>query len=132
MVKTRRSSSANNLQSLETSFAQLGANYGRRGPLSRSRPASPQKKKAKIEERRVSQCVEQKSPRPGPSSRLQKGDAPRKKSKYNAAELAKVRSSFLAGHSLTVHRSGFRGPRSVMNSEKSKFHALKKNSFNAF
>jgi len=90
MVKTRRSSSANNLVSLETSFAQLGANYGRRGPLSRSRPASPQKKKAKIEERRVSQCVEQKSPRPGPSSRLQKGDAPsRKKSKYNAAELAK-------------------------------------------
>merc|ERR1719259_1108649 len=90
MVKTRRSSSANNLVSLETSFAQLGANYGRRGPLSRSRPASPQKKKAKVEERRVSQCVEHKSPRPGPSSRLQKGDAPRKKSKYNAAELAKV------------------------------------------
>jgi len=89
MVKTRRSSSANNLVSLETSFAQLGANYGRRGPLSRSRPASPQKKKAKVEERRVSQCVEHKSPRPGPSSRLQKGDAPRKKSKYNAAELAK-------------------------------------------
>jgi len=107
MVKTRRSSSANNLVSLETSFAQLGANYGRRGPLSRSRPASPQKKKAKIEERRVSQCVEQKSPRPGPSSRLQKGDAPsRKKSKYNAAELAKVRSSFLAAHSLTVHGPG--------------------------
>ena len=107
MVKTRRSSSANNLVSLETSFAQLGANYGRRGPLSRSRPASPQKKKAKIEERRVSQCVEQKSPRPGPSSRLQKGDAPsRKKSKYNAAELAKVRGSFLAAHSLTVHGSG--------------------------
>ena len=103
MVKTRRSSSANNLVSLETSFAQLGANYGRRGPLSRSRPASPQKKKAKIEERRVSQCVEQKSPRPGPSSRLQKGDAPRKKSKYNAAELAKVRSLYLAAHSLTGH-----------------------------
>jgi len=88
-VKTRRSSSANNLVSLGTSFAQLGANYGRRGPMSRSRPASPQKKKAKIEERRVSQCVEHKSPRPGPSSRLNKGDAPRQKSKYNAAELAK-------------------------------------------
>ena len=89
MVKTRRSSSANNLVSLETSFAQLGANYGRRGRMSQSRPASPQKKKAKIEERRVSQCVEHKSPRPGPS-RLQKGDAPRMKSKYSAAELAKV------------------------------------------
>lgn len=102
MVKTRRSSSANNLVSLETSFAQLGANYGRRGPMSRSRPASPQKKKAKIEERRVSQCVEHKSPRPGPSSRLNKGDAPRQKSKYNAAELAKVRGSYFDHATITV------------------------------
>ena len=96
--KTARSSSATDLVSLENSFAELGASYGRNRRYSsapKSRPASPQKKKAKVEERRVSQCVEQKSPRPGPSSRLHKGDAPRKKSMYNAAELAKVRSSYL-------------------------------------
>merc|ERR1719369_1559476 len=91
MVKTRRSSSANNLVSLESEFARLGHSYGRNRRYNSSRPASPLKKKAKIEERRVSQFVEPKSPRKsfgptspkaGPSSsRFQKGDAPRQKSK---------------------------------------------------
>jgi len=99
MVKTRRSSSANNLESL-TDWEDIKATLSRKNrsksPI-KSRPVSPQKKKPKIEERRVSQCVEPNSPRKlfgrptaGPS-RHQNGDAPRQggKSKYNAAELAK-------------------------------------------